>query len=200
MDATKCQELSAQIIEKVGGRENVEHVLHCATRLRFNLRDYDKANVDALRSLAGVVGCQQIQGQLQVIIGTEVGQVYDEVCRQGSFSAMAEVPEDGASRDRSPKGIALAVMDAISGCVNPILPIIIAAGMVKLVATILGPSFTGLITVESDLYRLLSFAGDAGFYFFPVYVGYAAAKKFNTSVPLARFWAASCFIPLGMRS
>ena len=51
MDATKCQELSSDIIELVGGRENVEHVLHCTTRLRFNLRDYDKADIAAIRKL-----------------------------------------------------------------------------------------------------------------------------------------------------
>ena len=186
MEPKKCTELSTRIIELVGGKENVEHVLHCASRLRFNLKDYDKADVDTLNKTSGVVRAINQQGQLQVIIGPEVAEVYNEICRQGDFEVQAAVDEaPDAPKDRSLKGIGLAIIDAVSACVNPVLPVIIAAGMVKLIVTLLGPAFLGILNEGTDLHTLLSFVGDAGFYFFPIFVAYAGARKFGCSVPLA---------------
>lgn len=198
MDKVKCTELSKKILELVGGKENVTHLLHCATRLRFNLKNYDLAKVDGLNALDGVVKCLHQQGQLQVIIGGEVAQVYDEVCRLGEFEKKPEVSAEDQQQEKqrlTPKKVLLNIMDAVSGCVNPILPIIIAAGMVKLIITILGPSMLGIVSEQSDFYTLFTFVGDSGFYFFTVYIGWAAARKFGCSQPIALLLGAMLLHP-----
>ena len=79
------KQLAAVILEKVGGKENVDKVLHCATRLRFTLKDVDKADTDALKKTKGVLSVINAGGQYQVVIGPDVPQVYQEVVALGNF-------------------------------------------------------------------------------------------------------------------
>ena len=87
--------LAKQILSLVGGAENVSNATHCATRLRFNLKDESKADTDAIKGLAGVVGVAQANGQYQVIIGAEVTQVYEKL--SGMLGTAPEPPPPRAS-------------------------------------------------------------------------------------------------------
>ena len=85
--------LAINILEAVGGKENVTNVLHCATRLRFNLKDYDVPKISDVKGIKGVLGCQIQSGQFQVIVGPEVAEVYDELCSIGGFVAKKAIDE-----------------------------------------------------------------------------------------------------------
>ena len=74
-------QLAEEVIEYVGGKDNVTFFTHCITRLRFNVKDQSKVNEEELKKVQGVLGCQWISGQFQIIIGQQVDQVYDVICK-----------------------------------------------------------------------------------------------------------------------
>ncbi|WP_179393779.1 beta-glucoside-specific PTS transporter subunit IIABC [Lacticaseibacillus absianus] len=168
---TKYDQLATDIIARVGGRENILGLTHCVTRLRFKLKDERLADTDALKAMAGVVTVMQSAGQYQVVIGNHVPDVYAEVVRVGGI-------ETGTGGD-APKKMKFGdrVIDLISGIMMPALAVMCAGGMIKGLAVIL--MITGALTDKSGAYILLNAIGDATFYFFPVVIGFNAAKKFN---------------------
>ena len=89
--AQKYQELADQIIDLVGGKDNVQFFTHCVTRLRFNVKDQSKVNKDAVSKLPGVLGCQWQNGQFQVVIGQAVGDAYKLICEKYGFAAQNAV-------------------------------------------------------------------------------------------------------------
>ena len=89
--AKNYDQLAKTIIKDVGGKDNVNGVVHCATRLRFKLKDEKKADDDVLKNTDGVVTVVKAGGQYQVVIGNEVADVYDVVLKEGGFSGGGEV-------------------------------------------------------------------------------------------------------------
>lgn len=176
------RQLAEQVVALVGGKDNVQKVIHCQTRLRFNLKDNGLAKIDELKKTSGVLGVVQSGVQLQVVIGPTVSQVYDEVCTLVGLEGETPLDEnlDAAPKQRwTPKRAGSAILDALSGCLGPVIPVITACAFFKMLTSLLGPDMLNVLPAESDLYTLFTFVGDAGFYFFPVIVGYSAAKKFN---------------------
>ena len=176
------RQLAEQVVALVGGKDNVQKVIHCQTRLRFNLKDNGLAKIDELKKTSGVLGVVQSGVQLQVVIGPTVSQVYDEVCTLVGLEGETPLDEnlDAAPKQRwTPKRVGSAILDALSGCLGPVIPVITACAFFKMLTSLLGPDMLNVLPAESDLYTLFTFVGDAGFYFFPVIVGYSAAKKFN---------------------
>ncbi len=84
--AKDYEQLASDIITNVGGPENVASLIHCATRLRFQLKDETKADKDAIKSLKGVATVIEAGGQFQVVIGTDVGDVYEKITDTYTFS------------------------------------------------------------------------------------------------------------------
>lgn len=188
------QEKARDILELVGGKDNITYVTYCMTRLRITPKDKGLIDDETILKMEGIVGTKTVGTQYQIIIGPEVENVYKELCEIADFEiheGIDEIVDDIPQKKEklTPKSIVNNVLDVIGGCVAPMLPIITAAGLVKLIVAILGPSMLNVVSETSDLMRLLTFVGDAGFYFFPVYVAYAAAKKFNTNIPMALFIA-----------
>lgn len=177
------EELAKRILTEVGGKENVMHVAHCATRLRFNLKDESIPNDEKLKALSGVIGVMHAGGQLQIIIGQDVSILYSEVCKIGNFGSDIKLSNTSENEKKkiTLKSIGNGILDALSGSLTPAIPIITIAAFFKMIAAILGPTMLNLITETSDLYVLATFVGDAGFYFFPVIIGYTSAKKFKTN-------------------
>lgn len=181
-------ELAVQVVELVGGKENISHALHCATRLRFNLKDESIVKIDELKAVNGVLGVMKAGGQYQVVIGPDVDKVFDEVClvigQKASGSDKVEDEQDGTAKKPenkkwTAKRVFAGILDALSGSLGPVIPVITACAFFKMLTSLLGPDMLGVLAAESDIYTLLTFVGDAGFYFFPVIIGYTAAKKFN---------------------
>jgi Phosphotransferase system IIB components len=93
--------LATKIVKLVGGKDNVISVVHCATRLRFKLKDEKKANTEELKDTDGVVTVVQSGGQYQVVIGNEVADVYDRVIKVGGFPDGGAVPDDYGEEDKN---------------------------------------------------------------------------------------------------
>lgn len=171
----KYHDLAEKIVSNVGGKENINSLTHCITRLRFKLKDEGKANDDVLKNMDGVVTVMKSGGQYQVVIGNHVPDVYAEVLEVAGISGESEeVSSDGNIFNR--------LIDILSGCFQPFLGALAAAGMIKGLNALL--VFLGTLgwftyTAQSGTYMMLNAIGDSIFYFMPVILGYTASKKFN---------------------
>ncbi|WP_046225369.1 beta-glucoside-specific PTS transporter subunit IIABC [Paenibacillus dauci] len=173
----KYEQLAKDIIQNVGGRDNVSSLAHCVTRLRFKLKDESKAHTDVLKNMDGVVTVIQSGGQYQVVIGNHVSEVYADVNTVAGFSG-----DSSAASDDSGQKVSLfnRFIDMISGVFAPTLGVLAATGMIKgLTALFLS---LGWLVKESGTYIILNAIGDCLFYFFPIFLGYTAAKKFNANI------------------
>ena len=176
------KQIAEAVLQAVGGAANVSNVTHCMTRLRFNLKDASIPDKEAVKKLDGVLGVADAGGQFQVVIGNNVSKVYDEVCAIGGFEKKRAIEEnlDKPKEKLTVKGFFKGVLDGVSGCVIPLIPMLMVAGLLKMVPVLFSGTL-GIMSAESDLYTLLTFCGDAGLYFLPIAVGYTGAKKFGAS-------------------
>lgn len=168
-----------RIVEAVGGEGNIISVTHCMTRLRFVLKDEAMANDQNIGEIPGVMGTARQGGQYQVIIGNGVASCYAEVTKlvsPGEDSSMTAV------KKQSPVNV---VLDFIAGCMTPMIPAIIAGGLLKVVLVLLGPGMLGILTAESDTYRIFYGLADASFYFMPVLLAVTASRKLGCNAYLA---------------
>jgi len=170
------QKTAADILKLVGGEENISQVTHCATRLRFNLKDDTKADTEAIKNVKGVMGTTNNGGQYQVIIGSDVANVYKQLVELGSFGGSSNETE------KKSRGIS-ALFDTLSGVFTPIMPAMVGCAMIKAILIIL-TTFDWLST-ESQTYAILTFVSDAAFYFLPMLLAWSAAVKFKVNVGLA---------------
>lgn len=185
---SKYENLAKEILENVGGKENINSLTHCVTRLRFRLKDESKANDEALKNNHGVVTVMKSAGQYQVVIGNHVPLVYADVCELAGISNGTQQVEE------APQGLFNKLIDIISGCFQPILGPLCAAGIIKglnaLLVFILGSSFS-----NSGTYMILNAIGDSIFNFLPIILGYTAAKKFNVNVIVGMIIGATLCYP-----
>ena len=186
---SKYENLAKEILENVGGKENINSLTHCVTRLRFRLKDESKANDEALKNNPGVVTVMKSAGQYQVVIGNHVPLVYADVCELAGISNGTQQVEEEA-----PQGLFNKLIDIISGCFQPILGPLCAAGIIKglnaLLVFILGSSFN-----NSGTYMILNAIGDSIFNFLPIILGYTAAKKFNVNIIVGMIIGATLCYP-----
>lgn len=181
----KYTALVQAILESVGEKDNISAAIHCATRLRLTLKNNDLADLEKIRKIKGVLGVQWSSGQLQIIIGQHVDEVYKAFC-QVSGIAMARKVEENLDKDlpkekKTVKSVFSAILDGIAGTLQPAVPALIVGGLFKCLPALLGPGLLGILSDTSDLFVLLTFLGDAAFYFLPVIIGYTGAKKFGAS-------------------
>ena len=170
-------QLVNKIIENIGGKENITNCTHCLTRLRIDTKDKGLINLEEIKNL-DVIGAQFLGDQLQVIIGKEINEVYDEFCKVAEISKKETINENLDEKKKlSFKDVVNKILDGISGSIIPILPAIVGSGMIKAILMILVQ--LGALSSESPTYITLSFAADAAFYFLPIYLGAYAAKKFG---------------------
>ncbi|WP_434798514.1 beta-glucoside-specific PTS transporter subunit IIABC [Terrisporobacter vanillatitrophus] len=168
----KYSQLAKDIVKNVGGKENINSLTHCITRLRFKLKDESKANDEVLKKMDGVVTVMKSGGQYQVVIGNHVPDVYADVCEIAGLGGDTQNQVDDA-----PQGIFNKFIDIISGVFQPILGVLCAAGMIKGFNALF--VFLSLYTATSGTYLILNAIGDSIFQYMPVILGYTAAKKFG---------------------
>ncbi len=173
----KYEGLAQQIIEKVGGKANVIDVYHCQTRLRFKLVDDSKADQAGLEKLNGVAKVLINAGVFQVVIGTHVAEVFEEI------EKLADVKPDMATEKTEKKGIITSVIDFVAGTFQPIIPALSGAGMVKAVLALL--VVFNVITTESQTYYLLNLFADGVFFFLPMLLAFTEAQKLKCNPILA---------------
>lgn len=177
-------ETAKQILANIGGSENVESVIHCVTRVRFVLRDPGKANDEAVKAVDGVMGLVKSGGQYQVVIGSEVENVYNAVLKEGNLKdgGMVEKTDgdrlvNAAKERKNKKDWFSRALKLVSEIFAPTLGILTASGMIKALLTLL--TLAGVLANDCGTYIILSAVGDAIFYFFPVVLGWTCAKKFG---------------------
>ena len=169
------RQIAKDVLEAVGGSINVTHATHCMTRLRLTLKDEKKADDAVLKKIDGVLGVVHQGGQTQIIIGQNVPKVYQAFCELGGITAASDTDAEKPKEKLTAKGVFNNILNYLSGSLTPLIPVIIAAAMFKTILAIIGPDMLKLITAESDLYRLLDFVYDAGFYFLPIYLGFTSS-------------------------
>ncbi|MGI6109457.1 MAG: PTS transporter subunit EIIC [Eubacteriaceae bacterium] len=175
-----------EILEAAGGQENISRAFHCATRLRLELKDVKSADRNRIESISGIAGTNVAGNQLQVIIGTDVANVYNELDKITSHFASEE---DGNRDGKEKEGI----ISIIAGIFTPIISAIIAGGMIKAILALL-VAFS-LINKDGQNYAILSLIGDAPFYFLPFLVGYTSSKKFHTNTLISMTLAGVLLYP-----
>ncbi len=171
------KELASYIMEAVGGEENVVSLTHCATRLRFALKDDSIPDEKKLKAKKGVLGVSVNGGQYQIIIGNTVPKVYAAIMEQSDLKA--GTADNGKKQKRK---IGEVIMEFTSAVFSPILPALIGAGLINALlslAVLLGMSS------EGNLYYFISIIGNAPLYFLPVLLAYTASKRVGVNSFLA---------------
>lgn len=188
--------LAKQVLELVGGRENVASAMHCYTRLRINCKDTSIVDLDAIKQL-DVLGAQFTGEQLQVIIGNEVKEVYEAFIEQSGLQKEAMIDEKlddvPAKKKWTVKGMLTGIVDAIVACVIPLIPILIGSGVLQAIVLIIQQF--GWLPADSPTLVTINFVANAAFYFLPVFVGFFAAKKFGANVALGAMLGAALIHP-----
>ena len=182
----KYTDFCNQILDKIGGKDNVTSAVHCMTRLRLNLKDSSKVDLDGVKGIKGVLGAQFSGGQFQIIIGQHVSEVYPELCSMVGLGVAAAIDENLDTKEPFDiKKVPSKILDYVSGSITPILPIMMGTGFFKAIYSILGPGLIGVFPNEHALMQTLNIVGNAGFYFMPLFAAWGAARKLKTHVGLA---------------
>lgn len=169
------QQIAREIISGVGGQANIISVMHCATRLRFQLKDLKRADSERLKAYPGIIMVVVSGGQFQVVIGNHVHDVYQEICQQNGFNEEAAP----AAKEGKQGNIFNRLLDIISAIFTPFLGVMAGSGILKgLLALCVA---CGWLTTDSGTWQIWYAASDALFYFFPLVLGYTAGKKFGGS-------------------
>lgn len=189
--------LAQTILANVGGKENVSGVVHCATRLRFTLKDDSKANTDVLKKTKGVLSVVNAGGQYQIVIGPDVPVVYQEVLSLGGFDAAKPVDDPNAEKEDNRSKLSQ-VLEGIASIFQPIIPAITGAGLIKAFMALF--SAFGILKGGTQTYIILNAMADAAFYFMPILLAASCARKFKcnqgTAMALAGILVYPAFISL----
>lgn len=164
--------LAKSIVENVGGADNIVHLEHCSTRLRFQLADHSKVNIDALKKTPGVMGVIDA-AQFQIVIGNDVIEAYDAIT---SAYDLGGVPAASAKKEKRSAGAVF--LEYLIGIFQPLVPAIAGAGVLKSIMLLL--AMIGAITSTDALYTTLVGISDATFYFLPLMVAVTTANMFKT--------------------
>lgn len=181
------KKVANEVVQHLGGKENITNALHCVTRLRFNLKDESKADMEAIKKIQGVVGTAIQNDQYQVIIGPMVGDVFIEV------EQLLGEKVSGQTEGNGGKITPAAVLDVITGVFSPILPALVAGGMLKGIIAMF--EAFGWISSGVGIWQIFSVISDVPFYFLPFLLAMSSAKKFKVNQYLAVCVAGALLYP-----
>lgn len=168
----KYDDLAKKIIERVGGRENIAGLTHCATKLRFLLKDETKADTRGLKTMPGVITVIKSSGQYQLVIGNHAPDVCESVSRLAGVADLKEERE----REMSMPG---RFLESFSGIFTPLIGVFGAMGILKGIQGFC--LYTGLYHETDTLYQFVQLLSDSLFYYLPVFIGATAARKFQVN-------------------
>lgn len=176
------KKLAEDVVANIGGQENIVSLTHCATRLRFKLRDQSKANKDAICKVKGVINVVESGGQFQIIIGNEVAHAFNAI---EQLTGLAGQTVDMVEKDDlkvKGKGIDM-IIDLVTSIFTPILPALIGAGMIR--ALMMLCTQFGILSADNGTYIIINDIYNAIFSFLPVYLAYSSAKRFKCNQMIA---------------
>ncbi|MDN6639583.1 MAG: PTS system trehalose-specific EIIBC component [Tetragenococcus sp.] len=181
----KYEKDAEQLLKDIGGKENINTVTHCATRLRFVLNDLDKADKEAIDDIPSVKGMFTNAGQFQVIIGNDVATFYNEFKEiSGVEGASQEETKSVAQKNQNPLQRAVG---ALAEIFTPIIPAIIVGGLILGLSNVLGGvEFGGATIVERSAFwaainDFLALPSEAIFQFLPVGITWSVTRKMGTT-------------------
>lgn len=183
------EKLAKEIVQLVGGEKNVVSLVHCATRLRFVLKDEGKADQAKLEKTAGVIAVKRHGGQFQVVIGNKVPEVYSAI---GQVSNLLHSSSPKEKPGKSVKGLG-GLIDIISSIFAPLLGVMAGAGILK--GLLLLASNFGWLGTKETTYIILMAAADSLFYFLPILLAVTTARKFDGSIYVAVTIAGAMLYP-----
>lgn len=184
----KYEGLAAELVKQLGGRTNIEDAYHCQTRLRFKLADESQIDDKTVSEIQGVVKVIRNAGVYQVVIGTHVAEVFEEV------EKLVDIQKDIAKKsNEEKKNVMEVVIDFVAGVFQPVIPALSGAGMVKALLALLVVS--KVITNENETYMLLNMFADSVFYFLPLILAFTTAQKLRCNPILAAGVAAMMLHP-----
>ncbi|MEN4713034.1 PTS beta-glucoside transporter subunit IIABC [Pantoea agglomerans] len=166
--------LAQDILSHIGGRENIVSLVHCATRLRFKLKDNHKADAEGLKKNPGVIMVVESGGQFQVVIGNHVQDVWQAVRSEAGLADELSAATEG---EKTGGNVFNHLIDIVSGIFTPFIGILAVSGILKGLLAL--AVVCGWLSVESGTYKIWFAASDALFFFFPLVLGYTAGKKFG---------------------
>ena len=183
----KYQTTAREIVQAVGGADNVKNVMHCFTRLRFTLNDDSIPNDDEVNNIKGVIDVTRANNQYQIVIGQTVEDVYDELIKllgpehagQGEPAPATPAPVANQSLGGKIKNGFFQLIGVITGSMMPVIGLLAASGMLKGILNIL-TNFCHMSTA-SPTYTIINAMGDASFYFLPLIVGFTAAQRLGSN-------------------
>ncbi|HGM1478591.1 TPA: beta-glucoside-specific PTS transporter subunit IIABC [Clostridioides difficile] len=182
--------VAQKILKAIGGSENIEHLEHCSTRLRFSLIDDSKVSVEDLKNIPEVLAFRQ-NVQFQIIIGNSVVEVYDEIKKLTSGKV---VNKESNKKDKNEKRkISAVVLEFIISVFQPLIPAIAGGGILKALLMLL--NMLGILSNTTQTYKILNFAGDAPLYFLPLLVAITAANKLKVNQLVAVSAVAALLTP-----
>lgn len=187
--AKNYSKIAVDIIREIGGEDNVASLAHCMTRLRFKVKNAEKVNLETLKKVEGVIQVVVASGQHQVVIGTDVGDVYDEIGKTTNINLSGDVEEEGTGK----KNFLNAAIDVISAIFLPFLSAFTAAGLLKGFLVVF--TTVGWLDASGTTYQLLYSIADGVFNFLPIFIAYTAAKKFNADAFVSMGVAAALVYP-----
>ena len=182
-----ADKLAERIVKEVGGKNNIKEMFHCVTRLRFYLKDRSVVDEERIKKLDGVLGVQFATDQLQIIIGNEVGTVYNAIINKVGFIM------DDATAEKKKKMRIGGIFETISAITLPVIPAMAGTGILKGIITIM-TSYLGFDSA-SALIKMMTIAADCVFYFLPFFIAWSAAKRFKTDTALALMCAGFMLYP-----
>ena len=170
----KFEKEADEIIKLVGGKENIISLVHCATRLRFKLKNTSIPNKAELEKMKDVLSVVNSGGQYQVVIGNKVSDYFATITKKLGLN------ESSSDAKGEKVSVMSMILETISGAFSPLIPALAGAGMVKALLTVL-VSF-GLMSDTTSTYAILSAAGNGVFYLLPVFLGITLAKKLGANM------------------
>ncbi|EHS58499.1 beta-glucoside-specific PTS transporter subunit IIABC [Paenibacillus sp. Aloe-11] len=184
------KKMSDDIVRLVGGEENINGLVHCATRLRFDLKDSRKAEREGLEKHEGIITVVESGGQFQVVIGSHVAYVYTEIMKNRDFGSDTQVTSESSGKKTS---VVSTIFEVISGSFSPLISAMAGSGMLKALLTVL--TLLGWMSATSDTYLILSAAGNAVFYFLPILLGITLGIKLKANPYVAGVIGAALMEP-----
>lgn len=191
----KYDVLADEIVNLLGGKENIAYFTHCMTRLRFTVKDKSIVKKSEIEKIPDVVGSQWQGEQLQIIIGQDVESAYQMICKENNLTEQAVIDEDlddrkaGIKQKFDIRKTLLVIVD----CLAPLFPLLIGSSLVRVLCILFAS--LGWISDASTTYQFFYQASYAGMYYLPIFLGATAAKKFNANIGLGMLMGAMLLHP-----
>lgn len=175
------KKMSEEILNLVGGAGNIEKAYHCITRLRLNLKDYEAVDQGRIAEIEGVSGVREQQGQLQIIIGSDVDKLYIEFEKvvADSFPDNQSTVSTSENKEVKKQSLFTRITSYAADIFIPIVPSLAGAGIIQAILSL--GSYFGWLNTESGVYTVLNLIQNAVFYFLPFLVALGLAKKLKTN-------------------